>query len=45
METVLMSIIIVIALIQSVRVIKLRKRLADADRAFKELAKINHNNV
>jgi len=42
MESAIISIIILIALIQSVRVIKLRKRLADADRAFKELAKINH---
>lgn len=44
METVLMSIIIVIALVQSIRVIKFRKRLAEADKAFKELAKINNKN-
>lgn len=44
MESVLMSIIIVIALVQSVRVIKFRKRLADADKAFRELAKINQQN-
>lgn len=43
MESVLMSIIILVAFIQSLRVIKLRKKLADADRAFRELAKINHS--
>lgn len=42
MEIIIISIIIVIALIQSVRVIKLRKRLAEADKAFKELAKIKY---
>lgn len=42
MEPVIISIIILIAVIQSIRVIKFRKRLAEADKAFKELAKINH---
>jgi hypothetical protein len=42
MESAIISIIILIAFIQSVRVIKLRKRLADVDRAFKELAKIKY---
>jgi hypothetical protein len=39
METVLMSVIILIALIQSIRVIKLREKLAKADKAFKDLCK------
>jgi hypothetical protein len=43
MEIISISVIVVIAVIQSLRVIKLRNKLADADRAFKELAKINHS--
>lgn len=39
METVLMSVIILIALIQSIRVIRLRGKLARAEKAFKELTK------
>lgn len=44
MEPVIISIIILIAFIQSIRVIKLRKKLAEADKAFRELAKINQQN-
>lgn len=39
METVLMSVIILITAIQSIRVIMLREKLAIADKAFKDLCK------
>jgi hypothetical protein len=39
METVLMSVIILIAAMQSIRVIELREKLARAEKAFKELTK------
>lgn len=39
METVLMVAIIVIAFVQSIRVIELREKLARADKAFKDLCK------